>query len=617
MDDLIDFEQSPRKGITGSSSGVPLVAQLSILDEPCPENVLGLTIEASHNLIENEPPTENDTKAGGVAPAAEHLRDTYDSIVRIQPPSPGPSADVAPGVPEPLLLQTRPARRPAPSQRPCRRPVGDIWGTWTQKQWAIARTDRRQQDGDSELSEITESRYLISHNPELSKGVLEGVCKELGYTDSEVRIFGNNHVQFLQIQSSSPDINIQRLDMARTLTDEFISDKTVTTRATFVEPSGSPLAGFEVFMDPETHESKGLGVRPVVRPCGDSMDSQPKDRTDDNPLYFGNFCQQLSAVLKRVGRLNSGYNLKVVFGRYVVTTYPKKRDKYDLEGFRKLMGQSRCQGKLVSQLGVLNDAIRILNALKREDGVFQPPGVNTRSLDDIKPTFAFEVYSAQHRFTAQLVREGDETAFSMKKLQCYPLQDEDSAEFCYNTLCLGRNFDWKIQLMNEVPESDESYQTLKSYLATAQITLPSTTSDPNPDMATFPHVKLCLQGNMQGKALISNIQKTAIRSVYSFRYGLTDYILDFVIRREWESVRDMTLRHQPSSMTYSIILRGEHWGDYKGNRATDFSRAGRGWGAELEYLLPNNSGQDATTGNERVEALVHMINDIHKTLVAA
>ncbi|KAK8089553.1 hypothetical protein PG997_004514 [Apiospora hydei] len=560
MDDLIDFERSPRKDIAGLSSGVPLVAELSILDEPCPDN--------------------NNTRAG-VIPAAAHPQDSVESIVRIQPPSPGPSADVAPEVPEPLLLQTRPARRPAPGPRPCRRPVGDIWGTWTQKQWAIAKTGHRQHQGDSELPEITESRYLISHNPELSKGVLEGVCKELGYTDSEVRIFGNNHVQFLQIQSSSPDINVQRLEMARTLTDEFISDKAVTTRATFVEPSGSPLAGFEVFLDPETQESKDLGVRPVIRPCGDSMDAQPKDRIDENPLYLGNFCQQLSAVLKRVGRLNSGYNLKVVFGRYIVTTYPKKRDKYDLEGFRKLMGQSRCQGKLVSQLGVPNEAIRILNALKRENEVFQPPGVNTRSLDDIKPTFAFELYSAQHMFTAQLAHEGDETVFSMKKLQCYPLQDEDSAEFCYNTLCLGRNFDWKIQLMNEVPESDESYQTLTSYLATAQITLPPTTSDPNPDLAIFPHVKLCLQGNTLGKALISNIQKTAIRSVYSFRYGLTDYILDFVIRREWESVRNMTLRHQPSSTTYSIILKGEHWGDYKGNRATDFSRAGRGWGPSL------------------------------------
>lgn len=79
------------------------------------------------------------------------------------------------------------------------------------------------------------------------------------------------------------------------------------------------------------------------------MDSQPTDRIDEDPVYFGNFCQQLSTILKRMGSLNSGYNLKVVFGRYIVTTYPKAKTKYDIEGFRKLMGQSRCQGKLVSQ----------------------------------------------------------------------------------------------------------------------------------------------------------------------------------------------------------------------------------------------------------------------------
>ncbi|KAK8049087.1 hypothetical protein PG994_010817 [Apiospora phragmitis] len=577
MGNLIDFERSPRRDVSGFSSGTLHVAEWSILDEPCPYDVAGLAIGSSPSYVENVHPTENGTTAG-VDSATERPQDTDDSIIRIQPPSPGPSADVGLGVPEPLLLQTGPAQRPASGRRPRRRPVGDIWGTWTQRQWALGRTDRRQHQGDSELSEITE---------------------------------------FLQLKAPSPEINAQRLSMARTVTDDLISDNTVTNRATFVEPSGCPLAGFEVLLDPKTQESKGLGVRPMIRRCGDSTDAQPNDRIDEDPLYFGNFCQQLSAILKREGRLNSGYNLKVVFGRYIVTTYPKQKDKYDLEGFRRLMGQSRCQGKLVSQLGVPNEATRILNGLKREDSVFEPPGVNTRSLDDIKPTFTFEVYSTQHRFTAHLFREGDETVFSMKKIQCFPLQDEDSAAFCYNTLCLGRNFDWKIQLMKEKQESDESYQSLKAYLATARITLPSTPSDPDLDLTIFPHVNLRLEGNAQGMALINDIQKTAIRSVYSFRYGLTNYILDFVIRRGWESVRDMTLRHQPSSTTYSITLKGEHWGDYEGNRATDFSRAGRGWGAELEDLLPNNPGHDATTGNKRVEALVHVIKDIHKILVEA
>ncbi|KAK8126308.1 uncharacterized protein PG998_002067 [Apiospora kogelbergensis] len=403
--------------------------------------------------------------------------------------------------------------------------------------------------------------------------------------------------------------------MARTLTDEFIFDQTVKTRATFVEPSQCPLTGFEVFLDPESPEAGGLGVRPTIRPCDANPDAQSIDRTacDEDPLYLDNFCHKLSAILKRIGRLNSGYNLKVAFGRYILTTYPKKRDTYDLEGFRKLMGQSRCQGRLVSHLGRPNEAMRILSALKREDGVFQPPGVNTLLLDDMEPTFTFDVYSAQHKFTSQLVREGDEKVFSMKKFQCFPLQDEDNAELCYNTLCLGRGFDWKIQLMNEVRESDESYRSLKAYLATAKITFPSTPLGSDPDSIIFPHVKLDLKSN----TLVGCIQKTAIRSVYSFRFGLTNYILDFVIRREWTSVRDMTLRHEPSSKTYSVTLRGEHWGDYQGNRATDFSRAGRGWGAELEDLLPNDPDQNATTGTTRVEALVNMTKEIHKILVMA
>lgn len=170
--------------------------------------------------------------------------------------------------------------------------------------------------------------------------------------------------------------------------------------------------------------------------------------------------------------------------------------------------------------------------------------------------------------------------------------------------------------MNEVPALDESYQSLKTYLSTAQIKLPSTTSDLDPDLAIFPHVRLSLGGSEADRVLM-NIQKTAISSVYSFRYGLTDYILEFIIRREWKSARNMTLRQQPSSIAYSINLKGEHWGDYRGNRATDFTGSGRGWGSELENLLPNNPGQDAATGNRRVEALLHMINEIHKILVVA
>ncbi|KAK7924672.1 hypothetical protein PG985_006726 [Apiospora marii] len=615
MGDLIDFnERSPRKGASDSSAGVSLIAEPSILDEPCPDGIAGLAIECSPSCVENDPPTENGLKTGAVA---EHPQDAGTSAIQIQPPSPVPSIASGSEVPKPLLLQTRLARRPAPYRPPRRQPVGDIWDTCIQKQWAYGRTGCLQHQGEREKSEITVSRYLICHDAELAEGVLEGVAKELDQTDSTVEIIENQHVQFLRIQDPSAEINAQRLNMARTLTDEFISDKTVTTRATFVEPSSCPLSGFEVFLDPQTQESKDVGVRPVVRPCENIMDSLPTDRIDEDPSYYGNFCQQLSTILKRVGSLNSGYNLKVVFGRYIVTTYPKTKEKYDIEGFRKLMGQSRCQGKLVSQLGGPNDAIRILNALKREDGVFEPPGVNTRSLDNIKPTFTFDVYSAQHRFTSQLVREGDATVFSMKKLQCFPLQDKDSAEFCYDTLCLGRNFDWKIQLMNEVAELEESYQSLKTYLTAARITLPSTPMNSDPDLAMFPHVKLSLDGNEPNKILMNNIQKTAISSVYSFRYGLTNYILEFVIRREWKNVRDMTLRHEPSSVNYSINLKGEHWGDYNGNRATDFTGSGRGWGSELEHLLPNNPGQDAATGNRRVEALLHMINEIHKILVVA
>ncbi|KAK8083024.1 hypothetical protein PG996_001805 [Apiospora saccharicola] len=606
MDDLIDF------------GGDPIIAKLSILDEPCPD----ITAGGSTACVENHPPTE---KVVAVEVVAGHPQDADALPIRIQPPSTGPSITLGvdvpkplgADVPEPLLLHTRPARRPAPSKPPCRQPVGDIWGTCIQKQWAYGRAGGLQHRGDPEQSEITVSRYLISHDPELAKGVLEGVAKDLDHTDSKVEVLGNNRVKFLQIQDPSPEINVQRLKMARILTDEFISDKTVTTRATFVEPSECPLSGFEVFLDSETQESKGLGVRPIIRPCDNIMDSQPTDCIDEDPLYSGNFCQQLSVILKRVGSLNSGYNLNVVFGRYIVTTYPKAKNKYDINGFRKLMGQSRCQGKLVTHLGGPNDAIRILNALKREDGVFEPPGVNTRSLDDIKPTFTFDVYSAQHIFTSQLVCEGDDSVLSMKKLQCLPLQDEDSTEFCYNTLCLGRNFDWKIQLMNEVPALDESYQSLKTYLTAARVTLPSTPPGSDPDLAMFPHVRLSLGGNEPDRVLMNNIRKTAISSIYSFRYGLTDYMLEFTIRREWDSVRDMTLRQNPSSITYSINLKGEHWGDYKGNRATDFTGSGRGWGPELEHLLPNNPGQDATAGNKRVEALLYMIKEIHKILVVA
>ncbi|KAK8134523.1 hypothetical protein PG984_006535 [Apiospora sp. TS-2023a] len=59
---------------------------------------------------------------------------------------------------------------------------------------------------------------------------------------------------------------------------------------------------------------------------------------DDDPLYFSNFCQQHLVILERVGSLKSGYNLEAVFGRYIVTTYPKTEDKYDIKGFRERMG---------------------------------------------------------------------------------------------------------------------------------------------------------------------------------------------------------------------------------------------------------------------------------------
>ncbi|KAK6843348.1 hypothetical protein PG987_004208 [Apiospora arundinis] len=323
MGDLIDFgEETPPKDVSAFEGGTPLAAQLTILDEP---------IFAEDDF----PIVEGDFSVTEVPPADSSHRD---------------GGELAIGRPD------NPAS--APNQHTCRQDLGDIWGSCVQKQWALHNLDRSQHQADSDQSQTMESRYLIIHDPELTKGVLDGVAKELSYTDSQP-----NHRRSM--------LNGWR--WREILTDEFISDHTVKTRVTFVEPSKCPLAGFEVFLDPETQESQGLGARPTIRPCDDESDAQFKDRIDEDPLYFGNFCLQLSAILKRVGRLNSGYNLKVAFGRYILTTYPKKRDTYDLVGFRKLMGQARCQGKLVSQLGCPNEGVRILNALKREDGIFQPP----------------------------------------------------------------------------------------------------------------------------------------------------------------------------------------------------------------------------------------------------
>lgn len=274
-----------------------------------------------------------------------------------------------------------------------------------------------------------------------------------------------------------------------------------------------------------------------------------------------------------------------------------------------------------------------------EGSDFQPPGIEAAAN---KPLYFFEVDSGAHRIRAELLEEdvrsghkdATHTIYSMGSMEAFEASARDlkdvelDKEMNYNILSLGRyvnfetalgwrvslvqlpnthtglrKFDWTMATVRDLPKTDRPFPLFQKYLRNAVIRKNGQGTSPT----ECPRVEINCAGN---RKMASEIRKTAVESIYRFRYGCTSYIVELTFRHEWDGLGGSSDVSEPLA-TYTISLFGEHWGSQLGVRDL-------GWGVDLQHLFVEDQDKDTrgSTGKARVEAFVRMIGKIRDALDA-
>lgn len=173
-------------------------------------------------------------------------------------------------------------------------------------------------------------------------------------TDILVEIRGQGDRKFLKTTAPSGDYARLYMNKARALADEFILAKSVHETELFLEPSGVSQSTHHVLLVPQVETTTGgtPSVRPELRRDldGDGMTGKSQGLDEDND-YRNRLCQHMLAILRRIGRAQTGHKLSVSFGRFALQNYPpsKRMVPIRLNEFHELMGNPRIRGSVVTE----------------------------------------------------------------------------------------------------------------------------------------------------------------------------------------------------------------------------------------------------------------------------
>ncbi|ORY56682.1 uncharacterized protein BCR38DRAFT_490566 [Pseudomassariella vexata] len=457
--------------------------------------------------------------------------------------------------------------------------------------------------------------FTLSHYPALTEGVVTAIHKELARRLPKkvmLRVEGQAPYEYLYISADSGSVVIDGIRMARSLADELIADKTIKTCEMFAEPPAFLNEFCRIVLD---INASGPG-HPRLLQHGNQDLPDPQRLADHQTKFLDDFCLRLSAALKRVGRLDSGTELRVKFGRFVLQTYPKVPDGgYTFDRFSSVLQDPRATGKLQSQFSGMEKALRVLGTFKREGSAFGSTVFADPDPSLVRPDFLLEAFSRGHKFEAALQSPaaaslpGETITFKMPLIEAFKV-DASDRKLDIITVTPGRNFDWKIETVDKAAVTEKSFNAIEKYLKSATVAMSKENQvvDINKD---YPRIRL-----EHRNPIAYQFDKVAIKSVFRFEFTGTLYIVDFTIRREWKSMRAMTEGEVEPAVTFSITVYGGHWDDSM--RASNLGLGGRGWGEELQVLLPSDGqGLSPPDAKGRVRAFVGVIHAIRDALELA
>jgi hypothetical protein len=281
--------------------------------------------------------------------------------------------------------------------------------------------------------------FFVSHDPALAVDVTEALHKELAQDGISVEIRGRSE-PFLLIKAPDEEMLRHYLEMSRNLTEEIISDKTVTSTGVYLEPPDAPEKSLRISLTPRGSH----GARPALLPEHDEFTS-PEERTRQRCAHLDLSSRRLVLALKRVGRAHTGAVPHVELGRYVLNKYPTNKSLTFGE-LSDIVGHHLHKGRFNAEMGDIQEAREILQGMKREVSCFSGASFAIGSSSAVTPNFVFEACSNQHRVEATLEscedeavrREAASTSFG--NVRVFKILDHNSGggELDMAVLRLGR-----------------------------------------------------------------------------------------------------------------------------------------------------------------------------------
>lgn len=284
--------------------------------------------------------------------------------------------------------------------------------------------------------------YLfVSHDKDLEKGVIEAVLVEMevfvkGRNDILFQMMGPSDRPFLYLEAPSQDLVVECLDEARTCADNIINDKTTKLDLIFLEPPTTQHGSFEIMR---------LAGRPEMVPLIGRPESS--ELTISYSAFEKSFVQQLTSSLKKAGRIKDRINLRVHFGRYLLTSVPRPsgldqdvEQRFGFAAFSKIIRHGRARGEFRLHTGDLREALQVLHRIKSNDKVFLAGDMATSTVN-VQPEFYLDAQSSKWRLEANLRRKGEVMAAHQQQRSALEVTRVRAVEVIQG--CEGGQLDFK------------------------------------------------------------------------------------------------------------------------------------------------------------------------------
>ncbi|OTB01483.1 hypothetical protein M426DRAFT_14368 [Hypoxylon sp. CI-4A] len=442
-------------------------------------------------------------------------------------------------------------------------------------------------------SDQAQVNFIVSHDPEMTAGVIEAVYKEVNRASrgGKIELVKTRKTSYLRIVAPKKQID-GLVAAVQDITEELLASESTQRVGIFQEPPTGAAGTSQVVIEIDPLSQDG---RPRLQPGADTAASFEFPESFEK--YETKLTDRVYKGLKKAGRIPLSLTLRIHLGHFMLRNYNREPKAWDYRAFHGMVKDPRASGWLKTRIGDETWARRLIDFVKHDvSSSFSPTGVEA-TLAAAKPEYGFEIRSENIKFDIPIHR-GPGGVCRVYSITACPL-NTNFAEVDIANLSIGRNFDWKMEAVNE-EKGARTFPEVVRYLRTAAIELKGLDQPHN--LNTYPRIKLEPLG-----AVARDIKEVTVKTLYQFRWKSTSFIVQVAINRRWESLYAMK-RERPPTMDLGISIFGSRWD------SEEDDTAGNIWGDDLQNLLDRGPTGAAAGGTDRVAYFLQMVREIRDAL---